>query len=158
MEMYEVSYLVHNWLITYLDNIKQFCMVNDPPSYVKETIYGVPVCYCLHPYPLFMYINDLPLSFQKSTVSIYAGLSMSKLYVRCQSHMWDCLRMLKIQFLELSLVRGCILFIKLERATNRGHKLSWAHACAFVCHHACRIERPVYANDTALSLSSEYCN
>ena len=101
MEMYEVPYLVHDWLITYLDNIKQFCMVNGTPSYVKETIYGVPVSYCLHPYPLFMYINDLPLSLQKSTLSIYASLSMNKLCVRCQSHMWDCLRMLKMQFLQL---------------------------------------------------------
>ena len=105
-----------------------------------------------------MYMNDLPLSLQKSTARIYAGLSMSKLDAHCQSHMWGCLRMLKIQFLELSLVRGCILFITLERATNRGHKLSWGRACAFVCHHACLIERPVYANDTVLSLSSEHCN
>ena len=158
MEMYEVPYLVHDWLITCLYNSKQFCWVNGTPSYVKETIYGVPVSYCLGSHPFFMYMNDLPLSLQKSTVSIYAGLSMSKLYVCCQSRLWDCLRMLKIQFLELSLVCGCILFIKLERVTNRGHKLSWAHACAFVCHHACLIERPVYANDTALSLSSEHCN
>ena len=76
--MYEVLDLVHDWLITYLDNSNQFCMVNDTHSYVKETIYGVPVSYCLGPYPFFMYINDLPLSLQKSTVSIYAGLSMSK--------------------------------------------------------------------------------
>ena len=114
MKLYEVPYLVHDWLITSLYNSKHFCWVNVTPSYVKETIYGVPVSYCLHPYPLFMYINDLPLSLQKSTLSIYAGLSMSKLDALCQARMWDCLRMLKIQFLELSLVLGCILFIKLE--------------------------------------------
>ena len=83
---------------------------------------------------------------------------MSKLDAHCQSRMWDCLCMLKIECLELSLVCGCILFIKLDRATNRVHKLSWARACAFVCHHVRLIERPVYANDTALSLSSEHCN
>ena len=158
MKMYEVLYLVHDWLITSLYNNKQFCCVNGTPSYVKETIYGVPVSYCLHPYPIFMYMNDLPLSLQKSTASIYAGLSMSKLDAHCQSCIWDCLRMLKVQIVELSLVLGCILLIKLERATNRVHELSWARACAFMCHHACLIERPVYANDTALFLSSEHCN
>ena len=45
---------------------------------------------------------------------------------RCQSRAWDRMRALNIQFLELSLVLGCILFIKLVRATNRACELSWA--------------------------------
>ena len=57
-----------------------------------------------------------------------AGLSMSKLDVRCQSCAQDHLRALNIQFLELSLVLGYILFIKLARATNRARELSWARA------------------------------
>ena len=32
------------------------------------------------------------------------GLSMSKLDAQCQSHMWDCLHALNIQFLECSIV------------------------------------------------------
>ena len=55
---------------------------------------------------------------------------MNKLDVRCQSRAWDRLRALNIQFLELSLVLGCILFIKLERVTNGALELSWARACA----------------------------
>ena len=50
---------------------------------------------------------------------------MNKLDARCQSRAWDRLRAINIQFLELSLVLGCILFIKLERATNRARELIW---------------------------------
>ena len=57
---------------------------------------------------------------------------MGELDARCQSLAWDRLRALNIQFLELSLVLGCIPFIKLERATNRARELSWACACALV--------------------------
>ena len=51
---------------------------------------------------------------------------MSKLDVRCQSRTWDHLRALNIQFLELSLVLGCIFFIKLA---YQARELSWAFAC-----------------------------
>ena len=57
---------------------------------------------------------------------------MSKLDARCQSRAWDRLCALSIQLLELSLVLGCIFFIKLARATNRARELSWAHACTLV--------------------------
>ena len=70
-------------------------------------------------------------SLQHSS-TLHAGLSMSKLDARCQSCARDRLRVLNIQFLELSLVLGCILFIKLERATNRARELSWARTCALV--------------------------
>ena len=61
-----------------------------------------------------------------------SGLSMNKVDARCESGAWDCLCVLNIQFLELSLVLGCILFIKLERVTNGARELSWARACALV--------------------------
>ena len=56
--------------------------------------------------------------------------------------MWDHLHALKIQFLELSLVLGCILLIKLAGATNRACELSRARACALVRDHSRLIERP----------------
>ena len=58
------------------------------------------------------------------TAARSAGLSMSKLDARCQLRAWDPLGALKVQFLELSLVLGCIIYIKLERATNRARELS----------------------------------
>ena len=57
---------------------------------------------------------------------------MSKLDAGRQSLVWDSLRMLNIQLPELSLVLGCIFFIKLVRATNRARDLSWARACVLV--------------------------
>ena len=69
---------------------------------------------------------------------------MSKLDARCQSHAWDCLRALNIQFLELPLVLGCILVIKLARTTNRARELRWTRACALVRDRARLTERPAF--------------
>ena len=69
---------------------------------------------------------------------------MSKLDVHYQLRAWDCLHVLNIQFLELSLVLGCILFIKQERATNQAHELSWASACMLGRDRLCLTERNVY--------------
>ena len=70
---------------------------------------------------------------------------MSKLEARCQSRAWDRLRALNTEILKLSLILRCILFIKLERATNRERELSWTRACVLVRDRARLIERPVYA-------------
>ena len=48
---------------------------------------------------------------------------MSKVDPRCQSCTWGPLHVLNIQLLDISLVLGCILFIKLVRATNQVHEL-----------------------------------
>ena len=72
-----------------------------------------------------------------------AGLLLSKLDARCQSRTRDPLRALNIQLLELSLLFGCILSIKLARATNRARELSWTRACALVRDRARLIEMPV---------------
>ena len=79
------------------------------------------------------------------TVTLFAGLSVSKLDACCQSCKWDSLRALKTKLLEISLVLGCIFFIKLARATNRARELSWACVCMLVRDHTCLIERPVFA-------------
>ena len=63
-------------------------------------------------------------------------------WIRAANHEWDCLHLLGIQFLELSLVLGCILFIKLEGGTNQGHELNWVHAWVLVRDPAHLVERP----------------
>ena len=79
---------------------------------------------------------------------------MSKLDARCQSSAWGRLRARNIQFLELSLVLGSILFIKLERATNRARELSWARTCVLVRDCAHLIEKPVKVIRVSPSKSS----
>ena len=76
---------------------------------------------------------------------------MSKLDVYCQSRAWDSLRALKIQLSELSLVLGCIFFIKLARATNRARELSWARA-----DRARLIERPAELSLSPLRFHYSY--
>ena len=80
---------------------------------------------------------------------------MSRLDARCQSRAWDSLRALSIQLLELSLVLGCIFFIK-TRATNQARELSWVRACALVRDGVRLINRPV-SNISLQNMISRTC-
>ena len=55
-----------------LSNRKKFCRVNDDASDIQGVEVGVPHGSCLGPLLLIIYINDLPLAVQGSTISMYA--------------------------------------------------------------------------------------
>ena len=62
----------HDCFISYSENLKQFCRISGASSNVKEIICGVPQGSCLSPLLFLIYINDLPLSLQKSHISMCA--------------------------------------------------------------------------------------
>ena len=59
-------------LSIYLENRKQSCRIGGTSSDMKEIICGIPQGSCLGPLLFLIYINDLPLSLQKSHFSMYA--------------------------------------------------------------------------------------
>ena len=72
LNMYGVTGLEHEWFTSYLNNRRQFCQINGTSSQLKEIYYGVPQGSCFGPLLFLIYINNLPLSFLKSNVIIYA--------------------------------------------------------------------------------------
>ena len=73
LKMYGVTGLEYDWFISYLDNRRQFCKINDTSSQLREKTCGVPQGSCLASLLFMIYISDLPFSLQKSNVSMHAA-------------------------------------------------------------------------------------
>ena len=62
-----------NGFTSYSENRKQFCRIGGTSSDVKGILCRVLQGSCLGPLLFLIYINDLPLSLQKSQVIMYAN-------------------------------------------------------------------------------------
>ena len=72
LEYYSIQAQELAWFKSYLSNRKQFSRVNGVDSSIGDINIGVPQGSCLGLLLFLVYINDLPQSVQRSTVSMYA--------------------------------------------------------------------------------------
>ena len=72
LEYYSIRAQELAWFKSYLSNRKQFSRVNGVDSSIGDINIGVPQGSCLGLLLFLVYINDLPQSVQRSTVSMYA--------------------------------------------------------------------------------------
>ena len=72
LEIYGIQHRELSWFKSYMTNRKQFCRVDGVDSAIEDIEVGAPQGSCLGPLLFLIYINDLPLAVQDSTVSMYA--------------------------------------------------------------------------------------
>ena len=69
---YGIRNTAGNWFQSYLDQRKQFCLVNGQRSITSEVMCGIPQGSCLGPLFFIVYLNDLEKYLKYSQASIYA--------------------------------------------------------------------------------------
>ena len=72
MQFYGITGLAHKWFSSYLDNRKQYCIVNGKTSSIENIDIGVPQGSCLGSLLSLLYINDLPFALKRAKATMYA--------------------------------------------------------------------------------------